>query len=84
MGRGDACRMRLGTSGQLEEPAAGRDFRAPRHNEGDSDDADPSPQQHNKGNTTSDTALADKGPTSVRSDEERISRRGFPFFFDFR
>ena len=82
-GRGDVCRMRPGTSGQLEGPAAGRNFRAPRHNEGDSDDADPFPQQYNEGNTTSDTALADKGPTSVRSDEERISRRGFPFFFNF-
>ena len=45
--------MRPGTSRQLEGPAAGCDFRAPRHSEGDSDDADPSPQQHNEGNTMS-------------------------------
>ena len=76
--------MRPGTSGQLEGPAAGRDFRAPRHSEGDSDDADPSPQQHNEGNTMSDTALADKGPTSGRSNEEKSVGEGFPFFFDFR
>ena len=72
--------MRLGTSRQLEGPAARRDFHTPRHSEGDSDDADPSPQQYNEGNITSDTALADKGPTSSRSDEEKISRRGFSVF----
>ena len=72
--------MRPGTSRQLEGPAAGRNFLALRHSEGDSDDTDPSPQQHNEGNTTSDTALADKGPTSSRSDEGKISQREFSIF----